>query len=207
MDPLLGARLASLREEGRAIWNRFDSEVRQLRFHPFVAADYERVFRALLALRGPDLRFLEWGSATGVITIMADLLGFEAYGIELDPDLVDISRRLAARSDSGALFAVGSFLPDGYDWKSDTGDRRLGTIGRGASGYPSLGRSLEDFDLVFAFPWDGEQPIMLDLMRRRGGSDASLLLYHGTEGVRVFSGGQRATTGEGTSLAGRGRSG
>lgn len=196
MDAVLRARLTSLREEGRAIWNRFDSDVRQLRFHPFIPSDYERVLRALLALRGPGLRFLEWGSATGVVTIMADLLGFEAYGIELDPDLVDIARGLAERSDSDARFAVGSFLPDGYEWMSDTGDARLGTIGRGASGYPELGRCLEDFDLVFAFPWDGEMPIMHDLMRRRGGSGASFLLNHATEGIQVYRRGRRSTAEE-----------
>jgi hypothetical protein len=186
VDAVLGARLTSLLEEGRTIWSRFDSDVRQQRFHPFMPSDYERVLRALLSLRGPGLRFLEWGSATGVITIMADLLGFEAYGIEIDPELVATARDLAERSESNARFAVGSFLPDGYEWKPDSGDGRLGTIGRGASGYPELGRGLEDFDLVFAFPWDGETPIMHDLMQRRGGSGASLLLYHSKEGLQVY---------------------
>lgn len=186
VDDVLGARLTSLLEEGRTIWSRFDSDVRQQRFHPFMPSDYERVLRALLSLRGPGLRFLEWGSATGVITIMADLLGFEAYGIEIDPELVATARDLAERSESDARFAVGSFLPDGYEWKPDSGDGRLGTIGRGASGYPELGRGLEDFDLVFAFPWEGETPIMHDVMQRRGGSGASLLLYHSKEGLQVY---------------------
>jgi hypothetical protein len=186
VDAVLGARLTSLLEEGRTIWSRFDSDVRQQRFHPFMPSDYERVLQALLSLRGPGLRFLEWGSATGVITIMADLLGFEAYGIEIDAELVATARDLAERSESDARFAVGSFLPDGYEWKPDSGDGRLGTIGRGASGYPELGRGLEDFDLVFAFPWEGETPIMHDLMQRRAGSGASLLLYHSTEGLQVY---------------------
>jgi hypothetical protein len=186
VDAVLGARLTSLLEEGRTIWSRFDSDVRQQRFHPFMPSDYERVLQALLSLRGPGLRFLEWGSATGVITIMADLLGFEAYGIEIDAELVATARDLAERSESDARFAVGSFLPDGYEWKPDSGDGRLGTIGRGASGYPELGRGLEDFDLVFAFPWEGETPIMHDLMQRRAGSGASLLLYHSKEGIQVY---------------------
>lgn len=189
VDAVVGARLASLLEEGGRIWDRFQSEVRRLRFHPFVASDYERVLPALLALREPGVRFLEWGSATGVITIMADLLGFEAYGIELDPELVETARNLAERSGSDARFAAGSFLPDGYEWKPHTGDGRLGTIGRGISGYPELGRGLEDFDLVFAFPWNGEIPIMRDLMKRRGRSGAALLLYHSTEGVQVYRSG------------------
>lgn len=185
VDAVLRARLASLLKEGCELWDRFDSEVRGLRFHPFVASDYERVLQALLTLRGPDLRFLEWGSATGVITIMADLLGFEAYGIEIDPELVETARELAARSGSNARFAVGSFLPGDYEWMPESGDGRLGTIGRGASGYPELGWRLEDFDLVFAFPWNGEIPILHDLMQRRGKRGASLLIYHSTEGVQV----------------------
>jgi hypothetical protein len=196
MDAVLSARLTSLREEGRAIWNRFDSDVRRIRFHPFMPSDYECVLQALMTLRRPGLRFLEWGSATGVITIMADLLGFEAYGIEIDAELVDMARGLAERSASDARFAAGSFLPDGYEWISDTGDGRLGTIGRGASAYPELGWCLKDFDLVFAFPWDGEMPIMQDLMRRRGGSGAIFLLYHATEGVQLYRRGRRWTATE-----------
>lgn len=185
MDAVLSARLASLLEEGCRLRDRFESEVRRVRFHPFVASDYEGVLQALVGLRRPGLRFLEWGSATGVITIMADLLGFEAYGIEIDPQLVETARDLAARSGSQARFAVGSFLPDNYEWMPETGDGRLGTIGRGASAYPELGWRLEEFDLVFAFPWNGETPILHDLMQRRGKRGASLLIFDSTEGVQI----------------------
>lgn len=177
LDAALRRRLAALIDEGREIWERFDREVRRHEFHPFVAADYERVLATLLPLRRPGLRFLEWGSASGVITIMADLLGLEAYGIELDAGLVEIARGLATRHGSGARFAVGSFLPTGYEWRSPTRDSRLGTIGRGPSGYLELKRPLDDFDVVFAYPWDGEAPIMRDVMRRYGAPGARLILH------------------------------
>jgi hypothetical protein len=177
LDPVLRARLHALAEEGREIWDRFDMEVRQNGFHPFVAADYENVLQALLALRAPGLRFLEWGSATGIITIMADLLGFEAYGIELDARLADTARELARKHGSSARFAAGSFLPAGYRYRPRHGDGRLGTIGDGVSGYRELGVPLDDFDLVYAYPWGGEEPMMLDLMRTYGGRDARLLLH------------------------------
>lgn len=191
VDDALRARLISLSDEGWEIWNRFDIEVRQHDWHPFVAADYEKVLQTLLALRCPGLRFLEWGSATGVITVMADLLGFEAYGIELDPELVNIARGLAKRFDSRARFAVGSFLPAGYQWRPRTGDGRIGTIGHGISGYAELQHPLEDFDLVYAYPWNGEEPMMHDLMRCYGGDRARLLLHGGTEGVRIYRGARR----------------
>jgi hypothetical protein len=151
-----------------------------------VAADYDRVRAALEALYVPGRRFLEWGSATGVITIVADLMGFDACGIELDESLVRVARDLAARSGSGARFAVGSFIPTGWEWRPKTRDRRRGTIGDGPSGYLELGRPMSDFDIVYAFPWSGEEPMMLDLFRSHGHDDARLLLHTCEQGVRCY---------------------
>ncbi len=180
LDPAVRGRLASVMEEGRDIWHHFDESVRSQAFHPFVPADYDRVLEVLLRLRAPGVRFLEWGSATGVIAIMADMLGFEAYGIELDRELVAVARDLARRHGSGARFAVGSFLPAGYRYRPRHGDDRLGTIGRGPSGYTELGHPQEDFDVVYAYPWSGEEPIMRDVMRAYGAPQARLIL-HGAE--------------------------
>ena len=189
--PELEARLARLQTDGWAIFDRFDLEVRQRGFHPFVAADYECVLEALLALRRPGLRFLEWGSATGVITIMADLLGYEASGIELDETLVNTARELAVKFESRARFAAGSFLPEGYQWKPGTGDGRLGTIGQGRSGYLELGHPLDEFDLVFGYPWQGEEAMMHDLMRCYGARGARLLIHGTDRGIEVYRDGRR----------------
>ena len=186
LDPALHATLAELAERGWEIWADFDREVRQRSWHPFVPADYERVLDALVALRAPGLRFLEWGSATGVITIMADLLGYEAYGIELDEGLVAISREMAERYGSNARFAAGSFLPAGYRWTPKDGDGRTGTVGEGVSGYLQLGHPLDDFDLVYAFPWGGEEAMMHDLMSRYGGPQGGLLLNRVSGDVQLY---------------------
>lgn len=194
VDQALRARLTALCAEGWALWDRFEEEVRVKRFHPFVAAEYDAVLNALMPHRGPNLRFLEWGAATGVITIIADLLGFEAYGIELEPDLVETARALAAKFDSRARFVNGSFLPTGYVWRSRDGDSRTGTLGTGESGYRLLGYGLDDFDVVFGYPWDGEQDLMLDLMNRYGRPDATLLINHVIDGVVAYRGGQKIPT-------------
>jgi hypothetical protein len=187
LDPRLVARLKSLFDEGWEIWERFDADVRRSEWHPFIPADYERVLEALIPLRASGRRFLEWGSAAGVITITADLLGFDAFGIEIDGDLVEAARALAARSGSQARFAQGSFLPAGYVYRPRDGDGRTGTIGQAASGYLALGRALDEFDVVYAYPWDGEQPMMLDLMRQYGSPDAIFLL-NTPNAVRVYRG-------------------
>jgi hypothetical protein len=185
LDPALRERLHAVAEDGRDFWDRFDMEVRQKSFHPFVPADYDRVLQALLPLRAPGVRFLEWGSGSGVITIMADLLGFDAYGIELDAGLVETARELARKHGSNARFAAGSFLPSGYRYRPRHGDGRLGTIGDGVSGYRELGVPLDDFDIVYGYPWGGEEPMMLDLMRAYGGRDARLMMLGGNE-VRIY---------------------
>lgn len=190
MDAALRERIEAVCEEGRALWHGFDAEIRQDDWHPFVAADYDCIRGALLSLRRPGRRFLEWGSAMGVVTIMADLMGFDSFGIELDASLVRVARELAARSRSNARFAAGSFIPMGWEWKPRGGDARIGTLGQGPSGYLELGRALSDFDVVYAFPWTGEEPLMLDLMRCHGHEDARLLLHSTDYGARIYHGGK-----------------
>jgi hypothetical protein len=190
MDASLLARLEELFAEGWERWARFDREVRQNRFHPFVPADYHVVLDELMTHAKPGLKFLEWGSAMGVITILADMLGFEACGIELDEQLVRHARELAASRGSAARFAAGSFLPTGYRYGRRTGDDRIGTIGTGPSGYLELGIPLDDFDVVFGYPWTGEEPVLLDLMSEYGRSDALLLVYSGNDGITTYRGGR-----------------
>jgi hypothetical protein len=189
LDPALARRIDEVCEEGWARWERFDREVRLHRFHPFVPADYNVVLPTLAELARPGLKFLEWGSAGGVITLIADLLGMQAYGIELDEKLVADARDLARTFGSRARFAAGSFLPMGYRWGERDGDGRLGTIGDGSSGYLELGLPLDEFDLVFGYPWAGEEPIMLDVMKQYGRADALFLLYH-AKGITIHRGGR-----------------
>ena len=190
---VLARRLDALCEDGWETWQRFDRAVRQDHFHPFVPANYD-VARTLLAeLYAPGRRFLEWGSATGIITIIADMLGYDASGIEIDPSLVAIARDTARRHDSAARFVVGSFLPAGYSYRPRDGDGRTGTIENGRSGYLELGAALEDFDIVFGYPWGGEESVMIDVMQQYGRADALLLLYDSDDTVRMYRGGTLVT--------------
>lgn len=187
------ARVSALCDAGWEMWEAFSAGDTERPFHPFVAADYDVVRAALWPYRARPLRFLEWGSATGVITVMADLLGFDAFGIELDSDLVRTARALAERFDSRATFAHGSFLPDGYRWRGPDGDTRTGTVGAGRSGYQMLDRPLDDFDVVFGYPWDGEASMMHDLVAQYGRPDALLLLHGAGTGVRAYRAGREIT--------------
>lgn len=196
IDDALGARLKDLCAEGWAFFERFDREVREREFHSFIASEYEVVLDSLIAHRAPappGLKFLELGSASGVITIMADLLGYEASGIEIDTSLVATARALAARFDSKARFVAGSFFPSGFVFKTASGDVRTGTMGAGISAYLELGFALDDFDVVFGYPWGGEEPVMLDLMKRYGNPEGLLLLHGVNDGVKAYRGGKLVT--------------
>lgn len=190
VDGRLESRLDALCADGWEIWQRFDDTYRRRDFHPFVPADYDIARNLLSSLRAPGPRFLEWGSATGIITIMADMMGFDAYGIEIDAALVATAHEVASRHRSAARFTVGSFLPAGYRFRTPDGDGRTGTIANGPSGYLELGFALEYFDVVFGYPWGGEEAVMLDVMQQYGRSDALLLLYDSDNSLRVYRGGR-----------------
>ena len=176
----LRAKLDALYEDGYEHFHRFELEVRRRAFHPFVPADYADVERILRTHLAPGRRFLEWGSGSGVITIMADLIGFDdASGIELDGSLVDVARALASKYESRARFVAASFLPEGYCYRDEGGGTRTGTLGSGPSGYLALGRALEDFDVVFGYPWHGEERVMRDIFEQYGSRDATLVIYPG----------------------------
>jgi hypothetical protein len=65
----------------------------------------------------------------------------------------------------------------------------------GESGYLQLGRALDDFDVVFAYPWGGEAAMMQDLMKRYGRDDALLLLHDTNDGVRGYRRGREIPLG------------
>jgi hypothetical protein len=180
-------RIEALHEEGRTIFEEFERDVRSTAFHPFKPADYGAMMDELLPFVGECRTFLEWGSATGIIAITADLIGFDACGIEIDAELVDVARDLARRYGSDARFAAGSMLPAGYEWRAPSGDGRLGTIEEGIPGYAELGMDLTDFDLVYGYPWSGEAAMMQDIMQRCGADGSRLLINRGREGVDVLT--------------------
>lgn len=60
----------------------------------FVPSNYQIAWQVLNCL--PRGRFCEWGSGFGIATGLAELLGFDAIGIERDPQLAMASRSLLA---------------------------------------------------------------------------------------------------------------
>jgi hypothetical protein len=146
------------------------------------------VFLALQALRQHEpqaLRLLEWGSGFGVVTGLAAWLGFDAHGIEIDATLVRAAEQLLAAHRLRATFACGSFVPDDYDAGRHVDLETRTVLGHPAA-YDELGRDLDDFDVVFAYPWPTEEALYCDLFHRRADHGAVLITYSRQEGVRAY---------------------
>ena len=66
----------------------------------------------------------------------------------------------------------------------------------GPDGYEELELEPDDFDVVFAYPWPGEEQVIFDLFADSAAVGALLLTYHGHEGVQAAAQGEamRLTT-------------
>ena len=116
---------------------------------------------------------------------MAAELGFDAVGIESEEELVEQSTQLAADHEIDAEFVTGSFVPEQHeDLFDNSGDFNWVRIDR-ASAYDEIGLEPDDFDLVYCYPWPGEEYLSESLFQRCGATGALLLSYHGREGFRL----------------------
>ena len=169
-------------------WRAF--EKRRPGYHTYVHADWPGIVEPLRQLAdhlgGAGTSFLECGSGLGVIAIVADRLGFDAYGIELEPWLFEQSLDLATTHRSRATFAHGSFVPAPARDDVAHESAEFLTVRDGEPAYGELGMQLADFDVIYAFPWPGEEDRFLDLARRYARRDAHVLLYGSTDGYQLY---------------------
>jgi hypothetical protein len=155
----------------------------------FVPCDFPAAWRALRWMQGEGLAtgpsFCEWGSGFGVVAMLAATAGFESTGIEVVADLVEESERLATDHGITVEFVEGSFVPDGSDAVSDALTEFAWLDVSTPAAYDALGLDPEDFDVIFAYPWPGEQDVIFDLFDAHAADGALLLTQQGTEGTRL----------------------
>ncbi len=136
----------------------------------FIPSDYRYAFQVLQWLlrtqaAAKGAAFLEWGSGQGLVTIMAAILGYKAMGIEIDEQLVMESRLLAARYDTTPRFEHGS-----YDNRTP-----------GVKHYTA-----EKQDVVYVYPWPGEENIFLQLFEATAPAGAHLMICLGPEDIHLY---------------------
>ena len=167
-------------EQADQIWEELQNEDD---FASYASSNYEVLYQTLCELKTKATTFLECGSGLGVATIMASHVGFEAYGIEAKPSLVDFSRKFNDQLNCNAVFANGSFIPDEFEWDPATTDEPVRTFIDVAAAYDELDMSLEDFDLIYAYPWPTEYSLYLDFLTQYARPDALFLCYDAREGM------------------------
>jgi len=160
--------------------------------HPipaFVPSDFIAAYWALMAIEERSLSagslFCEWGSGFGVVTCLAAWMEFEAYGIEIEPDLVREAEALARDFDVPAEFVEGNFVPPGAETLAVTPGEVAWLATEGADAYGELGLSVDDFDVIYAYPWPGEDDVLGELFDRFASEGALLVTYGGVEDLRI----------------------
>jgi len=189
-DPLpLPRDVAGLLADGTARIDRWLARPGTVHGAGFVPSDHEQVYRALRTLRrlAPDARrFCEWGSGFGVVTGFAALLGFDAVGIECDAELVGLSRALLAAHRLDVEIVHGSFVPEAYARRERLSDLETRTVLSGPSAYDDMDLGIDDFAVVFAYPWPTEEDQYKDVFLRHADWGAVLLTWSATEGMRGY---------------------
>ncbi len=154
----------------------------------FVPSDFGRVYAALVGvLEGGMLtgrRFCEWGSGFGAVSGLARMLDFDVCGIEIEQDLVDEAEALAEDYELDIEYVRGSFIPDNLnDLADDLGDI-CWLITDVASAYDELGLDVDDFDIIFAYPWPGEEHVVERIFEASAATGAILVTYRGMEDLK-----------------------
>ena len=155
----------------------------------FVTCDFHLIDLAMTWLQKNHLitgnNFCEFGSGYGVVTLLAADRGMKSVGIEIEPTLVERSTALAEELSLDAEFYCGSFIPRDIGDLSDLAadienvDTSQGDV------YEEIGMSMDEFDLMFAFPWPGEGGFFEAVFDAGAASGALLMTYRGRDGVNV----------------------
>jgi hypothetical protein len=194
-------RVARLIETCSRGWEHFFADNDGHQAPRFVPSVPERVFAVLeeVTTRNlpPNRIFCEWGSGFGTATCMASLLGYEAYGLEIEEELVWRSRAVARRLGIPVEILCASILPKGYAVCSGVDGAALVTpaLGRkhndhdedrGPLRYKGMAIDIADIGLFFAYPWPEEQALMRQLFDAVAMAGAMLVVYHTDQDIRVF---------------------
>jgi len=118
-----------------------------------VPSNYGVVYAALRAM--PRGRFCEWGSGMGIVTALAEILGFDARGIEIHAQLAAASRKLLADFGLSATIETGDYF-----------------------------EIRQNVDVYFTYCWPGQMPRVEQHFLSVTPDHTRLLICHGAEDVR-----------------------
>ena len=179
------AWIGEARQEIESFEDRWDRPL----IEQFVAADYHLVYQALCWTQKntPMIgnRFLEWGCGFAAVSAFASTLGMDAIGIEAEPDLLRQAESILKRWNVDVQLVTGNFLPSGSESLAD--DPTLPSLGHSAhSGYEAMQMDLDDFALVYDYPWPGEDDFHEAVFEQYAASGALMMQFCGPNDVRLY---------------------
>ena len=156
----------------------------------YVECDFQYVAAALIHCQHQALLdgqlFVEWGCGFGVVAGIASLLGLDAIGIEAEDFLCEEAERLLARAEIPAEIWQGNFLPHGAQRLADDSDPLVSLSHDCEPAYDQRQMTLEDFAMVFVYPWPGEEHFLKAVFQRFARTNALLLLYRGPYQIELY---------------------
>ncbi|MHC5028252.1 MAG: class I SAM-dependent methyltransferase [Planctomycetota bacterium] len=189
-EEALPADVASFLEEADRRITIFLDDRRDQPIPGFVPSGFEKVYLLLRYIEehgvAPGGAFCEWGSGYGVVAALAAMLEYDACGIEIDRDLVDSSMELVEDFGLPVELVQGSFVPAGGQAITDQVTESAWLSTESVDGYDELGVDPHDFDVIYAYPWPGEEHVIQTLFEQYAGVGALLVLYLGINELMVY---------------------
>ncbi|MFK8111757.1 MAG: class I SAM-dependent methyltransferase [Rubripirellula sp.] len=155
----------------------------------FVAADYSHVYQVLDWTLETQIvtgrRFLEWGCGFAVVSSFASRFDLDVIGIEAEQELLVEGHKTTQAWKVSAELIQGNFLPPGSDSLAD--DPTLPSLGHPVpDAYEQLELDLDDFAIVYSYPWPGEDDFHEAVFDRYAGVGSLLILFCGPNDIRVW---------------------
>jgi hypothetical protein len=162
-------------------------------YQGFVPSNYRVVYCWLHAVYNSHLlcgnKFCGWGSGLGAESALAALIGFDSYGIEQDSALSEAAQEICDSFGIPVSLVNGSFVPPGAEDLVDDefivneGELAMHTHSDGA--YEELGIEIDDFDLIFAYPWPSDRKLVRKIFDRYAARGAILMVYDESETISL----------------------
>lgn len=179
-----------LLDEAEKHAEKFYSEGLGPRYYRYVPSDPVVVYRAMEFLHNSKKlrgrRFCELGCGFGIAAGMADILGFDASGIEWEDELIGRARQLHDKVGTKVNLYNESYLPEGYEMVQGMGGKDLivpgSTRTRGDVVIdPPMYSDIDpgEVDLFFVYPWPDEEELMRKLFIELATEGSVLLMYQG----------------------------
>lgn len=189
-QPMPGAEAGAFIEDAQERVERFIHARRTSEPIPsFVVCDFVMAHRAIQAIveqrLAPGPVFCEWGAGFAVAAGLAAIQGLGSYAIEIHRDLVDQASRLLDDHSIEVELAQGSLVPEGGDEIVDEMASQDWLKTNEHPAYDELGIDVSDIDLVFAYPWPGEEGLIETLFNSFAADGALLLTYHGMNEIKL----------------------